>query len=93
MNDSYHSPKNCKKSDPLEYNYYENVKERHYLGKYKPNTNDIGFNNSKHTPEIETFNFYNHNKKTNRMNTNDAKGKFNYNEYNKVTFAIKSTII
>ena len=96
MNVSYQSPKNCKKTDPLDYGYYENVKERHYLGKYNPNKNDIGFYNSKYTPEIETFNFFNHNNKSNSMNSmnaNDDKDKFNYNEYNKVTFAIKSTII
>ena len=93
MSHTYESPKNCKKTNPLEYGFYENVKERHYLGKYKQNKNGINYNNSKHTPEIETFNF--NNNKLNNMDINNKKGidKFNYNECNKFTFAIKSTII
>ena len=82
----YESPKNCKKTNPIEYNYYENVKERHYLGKYKPDQNDINYKNSKIIPEIETFNFDGNNSAP-KYNSN------NNNASNKLNFAIKSIII
>ena len=82
----YESPKNCKKTNPIEYNYYENVKERHYLGKYKPDQNDINYKNSKIIPEIETFNFDGNNSAPNYNSNNN-------NASNKLNFAIKSIII
>ena len=82
----FESPKNCKKTNPIEYNYYENVKERHYLGKYKPDENDINYKNSKIIPEIETFNFDSNNTVP-KNNNNDN------NASNKLNFAIKSIII
>ena len=93
MNQTFQSPKNCKKTNPLEYDYYENVKERHYLGKYRPNKNDICYKNSTYVPEIETFNFNNNSSDINlNINSNNI-SNLNYNENNKISFAIKSTII
>ena len=95
MNQLCESPKNRKKTNPLEYNYYENVKEKHYLGKYKPDKNSIGYKNSKYIPEIETFNYNynNNNNKPNNVNINNNIGNINFNGNNKINFAIKSTII
>ena len=92
MNHNYESPKNKKKTNPIEYNYYENIKERHYLGKYKPDTDSIGYKNSKLMSdiEIESFNFNgnsNHNNKISNCNNNDNNGS------NKLKYAIKSVII
>ena len=87
MNNRFDSPKNCKKTNPIEYNYYENVKERHYLGKYKTDENDINYKNSKIIPEIETFNFNSNNPIQKNNNNNDN------NASNKLNFAIKSIII
>ena len=86
MSQSYESPKNCKKTNHIEYDYYKNVKERHYLGKYKPDENDINYKNSKIIQEIETFNFDGHNSVP-KNNNNDN------NASNKLNFAIKSIII
>ena len=89
MNSRFESPKNCKKTNPIEYNYYENVKERHYLGKYKPDENDIYYKNSKIIPEIETFNFDNNSV----VKINNNKDNNDNNASNKLNFAIKSIII
>ena len=40
MSRRYESPKNLRKTNPMEYQDYENVKERHYLGKYRPEDDD-----------------------------------------------------
>ena len=97
MSQSYESPKNCKKTNPIEYDYYQNVKERHYLGKYKPNKDSIGYKNSKNILEIETFQLYD-NKNNNNSNISNGNNNIsNFNGYNrdnnKITLAIKSTII
>ena len=93
MNQLFESPKNRKKTDPLEYNYYENIKEKHYLGRYKPDKNSYGYKNSKYIPEIETFSFNNKNKSNNINIESNNIGTLNFNGNNKINFAIKSTII
>ena len=94
MSQFYESPKNNKKTNPIEYDYYENVKERHYLGKYNPNKDSIVYKNSKIIPEIDTFTF-NDNNNSNNSNKKNNIDNFNRNndDNNKLTFAIKSTII
>ena len=90
MNRKYESPKNKKKTNPIEYNYYENVKERHYLGKYKPDKDSICYQNSQMMPDIESFSFIgnsNNSNKINDINNNDNNGS------NKLKYAIKSVII
>ena len=95
MNQLCGSPKNRKKTNTLEYDYYENVKEKHYLGKYKPDKNSIGYKNSKYIPEIETFNFNknDNNNKPNNVNIDNNIDNINFNGSNRINFAIKSTII
>ena len=90
MNHCFESPKNCKKTNPIEYNYNENIKERHYFGKYNPNNDSMRYKNSK-LPEIETFNFSNN---CNNVNKNDnIDSHDNNNARNKLKYAIKSIII
>ena len=36
MSRRYESPENVKRTNPYEYQHYENIKERHYYGKYNP---------------------------------------------------------
>ena len=36
MSRIYESPENVKRTNPYEYEQYENIKERHYNGKYNP---------------------------------------------------------
>ena len=36
MSRRYESPENVKRTNPYEYQLYENIKERHYYGKYNP---------------------------------------------------------
>ena len=93
MSYRYESPENIKRPNPYEDEYYENVKERHYLGKYKPDTNDINYKNSKYVPEIESFNLNKNNKSKNNSNFDINLEKHNYEANNKITFAIKSTIL
>ena len=60
MSHGYESPKNLRKTNPLKYQYYENVKERHYLGKYRPDENDTDFrdnNDFDDFPETSAFGF------------------------------------
>ena len=91
MSHFFESPKNNKKTNPIEYNYYENVKERHFLGKYRPDKESIGYKNSKFTPEIESFDFNNNN--ASHVNKNNDITNFENNGTDKLKFVIKSTII
>ena len=104
MSYRYESPKNSKKTNPMEYNDNENVKERHHLGKYFPDKNSIGYKNSKYIPEFDYFEFSH--KSNNASNNIDNKNNFNnnigninnfndkeFNKGNRLRFAIKSTII
>ena len=84
MNYRYESPNNYQKTNP--YNYKENIKERHYLGKYNPNKEDIDYKNSK-LPEIENFTFSDNNVNKNSCINN------NNNVSNNFKLVINSIII
>ena len=64
MSRRYESPKNLRKTNPMEYQDYENVKERHYLGKYRPEDDvetDFRDNNDfDNYPETSAFGFVNY---------------------------------
>ena len=91
MSHCFDSPKLKKKTNPIEYNYYENVKERHFFGKYKPDKDIKDHNNSKNIPEISTFNFDDNN--LNPANKNININNNENNETNKLKSLIKSIII
>ena len=84
MNHRYESPNNNQKTNP--YNYNENIKERHYLGKYNPNKDYIDYKNSK-LPEIENFTFSDNNVNKNSCINN------NNNVSNNFKLVINSIII
>ena len=80
------SPKNVKRTDPYKYEQYENIKERHYYGKYNPS--------GKKSEYADTEPFYlgkrdveDNNKEKYKYENCDLKGKL------KLKFAIKSLLI
>ena len=93
MNSCFESPKNRKMINPLDYNYNDDVKERHYKARYYPDMKDV--ENTKRMSNIEIENFaFNSNCSNTNINNDIYKNNENYNKrMNDFKFAIKSIII
>ena len=86
MSRRYESPINVKRTNPYEYQHYENIKERHYYGKYNPCEKvDCDY------PETGAFNLENN-------NDENAKEKYEFEDCElkgklKIKLAIKSLLM
>ena len=86
MSRRYESPENVRRTNPYEYERYENIKERHYYGKYNQEEKD-----SSDYPETTAFAL---GKKTEE----DGKEKYEFNDCDlkrklRIKLAIKSLLM
>ena len=86
MNRRSESPENVRRTNPYEYQYYENIKERHYYGKYRPNEKE-----KNDYPETAAFSLLD-------KNEEDIKEKFDFEDCDlkgrlKIKLAIKSLLM
>ena len=86
MSRRYESPENVKRTNPYEYEQYENIKERHYYGKYMPSEKI-----SSDYPETGAFSLGN-------KNVEEEKEKYEFEDCDlkgrlQIKLAIKSLLI